>query len=54
MGRKGVSKPKRAKEKKKAAQVSGSHSVSGGRNVENQPEQVTEKSMAWTKDNKKR
>ncbi len=51
MGRKGVSKRKKAKEK--AAPVSGSISASNGRKAENQPEQATEKSRPWSKDNKK-
>jgi hypothetical protein len=44
MGRKGVSKRKKAKEK--AAPVAGSNSASIGRNAENQPEQITEKGKA--------
>jgi hypothetical protein len=51
MGRKGVSKRKKAKEK--AASVSGSNSAASGRKADNQPEQVTEKAKAWPKDNKK-
>lgn len=51
MGRKGVSKRKRAKEK--AAPVSGNTAASG-RKAENQPDLVTEKDKASPKDNKKR
>jgi len=51
MGRKGVSKRKRAKEK--AAPVSGNTAASGGRKAENQPDLVTEKDKASSKDIKK-
>lgn len=52
MGRKGVSKRKKAKEKA----VPVTESVSGllGRKADNQPEQVTEKAKAWPKGSKKR
>jgi hypothetical protein len=52
MGRKGVSKRKKAKVK--AGPVSESISALTGRKTENQPEQVTEKGKAWPRDNKKR
>lgn len=51
MGRKGVSKRKKAKEK--AAPVSGSNSATSGHKAENQPEQVIEKGKASPKDYKK-
>lgn len=51
MGRKGVSKRKRTKEK--AAPVHG-HSVASGRKADNQPDLVTDKDKASSKDTKKR
>lgn len=51
MGRKGVSKRKKAKEK--APPVSGSISALWGRKTENQPERVIDKGKASPKDNKK-
>jgi hypothetical protein len=48
MGRKGVSKRKKAKER--AVPVSGNNSASGGRKAENQPEQVIRKSKPSSKD----
>ena len=47
MGRKGVSKRKKAKEK--AAPVP----ASNGRKAEHQPDQVAEKGKVWPKDNRK-
>jgi len=52
MGRKGVSKRKRAKEK--AAPVSGNTAAASGHKSENQPDLVIEKDKASSKDNKKR
>jgi hypothetical protein len=52
MGRKGVSKRKKAKEK--TAPVSRSISGLNGRKAEKQPEPVAEKGKAWPKDSKKR
>ncbi len=52
MGRKGVSKRKKAKSK--VAPVGASNSASNGRMAENQPAQVSEKGKTWSKDNKKR
>lgn len=52
MGRKGVSKRKKPKEKGKS--VTTINSAVDGRKADNQPEQVTEKSKAWSKDNNKR
>lgn len=54
MGRKGVSKRKKAKVKVKAAPVSGSISALLGTKTENQPEQVTEKVKASPEGKKKR
>ena len=52
MGRKGVSKRKKAKEK--AAPVAGSIAALSERKAENQPEQVAEKGKASQKGKKKR
>jgi hypothetical protein len=53
MGRKGVSKRKKAKQKS-APVLPGSNPSLNGRKLESQPEQVTEKSKASSKDNKKK
>jgi hypothetical protein len=50
MGRKGVSKRKKAKEK---SPVAAGNSASNERKPDNQAEQVTEKKKTWSKDNKK-
>ena len=51
MGRKGVSKRKKAKEK---APVAAINSASNGRKADNQPEQVADKGKAWSKNTKKK
>jgi hypothetical protein len=50
MGRKGVSKRKRAKEKVKPV---AKNSASSSQKSDNQPEQATEKSITWSRDNSK-
>lgn len=52
MGRKGVSKRKKAKQK--SAPVPGSTPSLNGRKLESQPEPVTEISKASSKENKKK
>jgi hypothetical protein len=51
MGRKGVSKRKKAQDK--TAPGAGNNSGSNERKVAAQPEQVTEKAKTWPKGNKK-
>jgi hypothetical protein len=54
MGRKGVSKRKKTKDKEKAAPETAGGTISGLRKAQNTPDRVVEKSKAWSKDSKKR